>query len=214
MKPVLFGYFRSGTTYRIRAALNFKGVAYDYEPVNLVEGEQHSDAYKARNPQGLVPALVTGDAVMTQSPAILEWIEEAWPKPALLPSDSVERAKVRAFCAAIGCDIHPLQNLRVMKKLKADHSLTQDEAVAWSRHWITVGFTALEELAMRAGGQHGFVFPHGPSMAEIYLMPQMFNAERFGVDLTPFPRLVAANEAAQALPAFAQAHPSRQPDAT
>ncbi|TGY87238.1 maleylacetoacetate isomerase [Marinicauda algicola] len=212
MKPVLYGYFRSGTTWRVRAALNYKGVAYDYVPVNLVKGEQSQAGFKARNPQGLVPALEVEGATLTQSPAILEWIEETWPQPALLPGDPMLRAKVRAFCAAIGCDIHPIQNLRVLKKVKA---LTGAEEAGpdWARHWITLGFEALEEMVSPLDGAGGFLFGEGPSMAEIYLMPQMFNAERFGVDLEPFPKLVAANAAAQAVPEFAAAHPSRQPDA-
>lgn len=213
MKPVLYGYFRSGTTYRVQAALNFKKVDYDYHAVNLVDGEQSSEAYKVHNPQGLVPALIVDGTPLTQSPAILEWIEETWPDPALLPKDPMERAQVRAFCSAIGCDIHPIQNLRVMKKIRADYGASQDDAFAWARHWITIGFEALETLAADYNSQDGFLFPHGPTMAEIYLMPQMFNAERFDVDLKAFPRLVAAHEAAQGIPAFAAAHPSRQPDA-
>lgn len=212
MKPVLYGYFRSGTTWRVRAALNYKGVAYDYVPVNLVKGEQSDEAYKARNPQGLVPALETDAGMLTQSPAILEWIEETWPEPGLLPADPMLRAKVRAFCAAIGCDIHPIQNLRILKKVKA---LTgeDDAGPAWARHWITVGFEALEQMVSPLDGAGGFLFGEGPSLAEIYLMPQMFNAERFGVDLTPFPRLVAANTAALTVAEFAASRPSRQPDA-
>lgn len=212
MKPVLYGYFRSGTTYRVRAALNYKGVEYDYVPVNLAAGEQSGEAYRTKNPQALVPALEVDGATLTQSPAILEWIEERWPEPALLPHDPLLRARTRAFCAAIGCDIHPIQNLRVLKKVK---SLTgKDEAgPEWARHWITVGFEALEQMADPLDGAGGFLFGEGPSLAEIYLMPQMYNAERFGVDLTPFPRLVAANAAAQSVPEFAAAHPSRQPDA-
>lgn len=212
MKPVLYGYFRSGTTYRVRAALNYKGVEYDYVPVNLAGGEQSGSEYTAKNPQALVPALDVEGATLTQSPAILEWIEETWPEPALLPRQPMLRAKVRAFCAAIGCDIHPIQNLRVLKKVK---SLTgKDEAGAeWARHWITVGFEALERMVDPMDGAGGFLFGEGPSLAEIYLMPQIYNAERFGVDLKPFPKLVAANAAAQSVPGFAAAHPSRQPDA-
>lgn len=211
MKPVLYGYFRSGTSYRVRAALNYKGIAYDYVPVNLVKGEQAGPDYTARHPQGLVPALEVDGTTLTQSPAILEWIEETWPDPALLPARAMERAKVRAFCAAIGCDIHPIQNLRVLKKVKSLTDDSQEAAAEWARHWITIGFEALEEMA--EPGPEGFLFGTGPSLAEVYLMPQMFNAERFGVDLAPFPRLVAANAAAQAVPAFAAAHPSKQADA-
>jgi maleylpyruvate isomerase len=213
MKLVLHGYFRSGTTYRVRLALNWKGVPYETVAVNLVDGGQHTADYLARNPQGLVPALEADGRVLTQSPAIIEWIEETWPQRPLLPADPHERARVRAFAAAIGCDIHPIQNLRVMKKLRADHGADQDTATAWARHWIETGFVALEALAADAGGQDGFIFGGGPSLAEIYLLPQMFNARRFGVDLSPFPRLVAADAAARALPELAAAAPELQPDA-
>jgi len=213
MKLVLHGYFRSGTTYRVRLALNWKGLTYQTEPVNLVDGGQRAADYLARNPQGLVPALEADGRILTQSPAIIEWIEETWPDRPLLPADRFERARVRAFAAAIGCDIHPIQNLRVMKKLRADHGADQDGAAAWARHWIETGFTALEQMAADTGGSNGFLFGDGPSLAEIYLLPQMFNARRFGVDLAPFPRLVAADAAARALPELAAAAPELQPDA-
>lgn len=213
MKLVLHGYFRSGTTYRVRLALNWKGLKYQTVPVNLVDGGQRAADYLARNPQGLVPALEADGRILTQSPAIIEWIEETWPGRPLLPDDPFERARVRAFAAAIGCDIHPIQNLRVMKKLRADHGADQDTATAWARHWIETGFTALEEMAAHTGGQGGFIFGDGPSLAEIYLLPQMFNARRFGVEVTQFPRLVAADAAARALPELAAAAPELQPDA-
>ena len=213
MKLVLHGYFRSGTSYRTRLALNWKGAAYQTRPVNLVAGEQSGEAYRAKNPQGLVPALETPDGVLTQSPAILEWIEETWPGRPLLPANKGERAKVRAFAAAIGYDIHPIQNLRVTKRVSNALGAGQDGAQAWARHWITVGFEALERMAQSAGGVNGFLFGDGPSMAEIYLVPQMYNARRFGVEIDAFPRLVAADAAACALPEFAAAHPDAQPDA-
>lgn len=213
MKLVLHGYFRSGTSYRTRLALNWKGIEYQYVGVSLVDGEQHSDAYKAKNPQGLVPALEVDGQVLTQSVAILEWIEETFPERPLLPSDPMKRARVRAFAAAIGCDIHPLQNLRILKKARALSNDDPEAGPAWARHWISLGFEALEKLAEQADGQNGFLFGDGPSLAEIYLLPQMFNARRFGVDLTPYPRLVAADEAAGALPEFERAAPENQPDA-
>ncbi|MGY6627368.1 MAG: maleylacetoacetate isomerase [Oceanicaulis sp.] len=213
MKLVLHGYFRSGTTYRVRLALNWKGVPYESVAVNLVDGGQHAADYLARNPQGLVPALEADGRVLTQSPAIIEWLEEVFPERPLLPADPMKRARVRAFAAAIGCDIHPIQNLRVMKKLRADHGADQDGAIAWARHWIETGFTALEEMAADTGGSNGFLFGDGPSLAEIYLLPQMFNARRFGVDVAAFPHLVAADKAARALPELAAAAPELQPDA-
>ena len=213
MKLVLHGYFRSGTSYRTRLALNWKGVEYQYVAVNLATGEQHSDAYKSLNPQGLVPALEVDGQVLTQSVSILEWIEETFPERPLLPTAPIERARVRAFAAAIGCDIHPLQNLRILKKARELSGDDVEAGPAWARHWISVGFDALEQLADQADGQNGFVFGDGPTLAEIYLLPQMFNARRFGVDLTPYPRLVAADEAARALPEFERAAPENQPDA-
>lgn len=217
MKLVLHGYFRSGTTYRVRLALNWKGLDYDFVPVNLVEGEQSRPDYLARNPQGLVPALEADRVILTQSPAILEWLEEVFPDKPLLPSDPVQRARVRAFAAAIGCDIHPIQNLRVMKKVKADYGADQEGATAWARHWITTGFDALEQLAELSAQADreasGFLFGDGPTLAEVYLVPQMYNAHRFGVDLAPYPRLVAADAAARALPEFERAAPENQPGA-
>lgn len=214
---ILHGYFRSGTTWRVRLALNWKGVDYTVRPVNLVKGEQSEPAYTAKNPQGLVPALETPDGVLTQSPAILEWIEESCPDRPLLPSDPVQRAKVRAFAAVIACDIHPIQNLRVLKEVKKrcgpDPNDDQESTQAWARHWIETGFDALERIAKEAGGQNGFIFGDGPSMAEIHLLPQMFNARRFGVDVNRYPRLLAAEAAASALPELAAAAPERQPDA-
>ncbi|VXC74227.1 Maleylpyruvate isomerase [Oceanicaulis sp. 350] len=213
MKLVLHGYFRSGTSYRTRLALNWKGVEYQYVAVNLATGEQHSDAYKSLNPQGLVPALEVDGQVLTQSVSILEWIEETFPERPLLPTAPIERARVRAFAAAIGCDIHPLQNLRILKKARELSGDDAEAGPAWARHWISVGFDALEQLADQADGQNGFIFGDGPTLAEIYLLPQMFNARRFGVDLTAYPRLVAADEAARALPDFERAAPENQPDA-
>ena len=213
MTLTLHGYFRSGTTYRVRLALNWKGVDYAVSPVNLVTGAQHDSAFLAKNPQGLVPALEVDGRFLTQSPAILEWIEETYPDRPLLPADPVLRARVRAFAAAIGCDIHPIQNLRVMKKVRADFHQDQNGAQAWARHWIETGFSALETLAAEAPGQGGFLFTDAPTFAEIYLLPQMYNARRFGVDVSAFPRLVAADEAARALSEFEAAAPDNQPDA-
>jgi len=212
MKLVLHGYFRSDAAYRARLALNWNAVAYDYAPVNLVKGEQHSAIYRACNPQGLVPTLEVNGEILTQSVAIVEWIEETFPDRPLLPSTSLERAKVRAFAAAIGCDIHPLQNLRVLKEVRALTEDNPESGFNWARHWIKTGFEALEQLAESGSGQNGFLFSGGPTLAEIYLLPQMFNARRFGVDLTPYPRLVDADEVARALPEFARAAPENQPD--
>ena len=213
MSLQLHGYYRSGTTYRVRLALSWKGLDFAVIPINLLEAEHAKAEFKSLNPQGLVPALVADGQVLTQSTAILEWLEDAYPERPLLPSDPIEKAKVRAFCAAIGCDIHPIQNLRVMKKVRADFGLDQEGGFAWARHWIELGFDALEQLAAKAQGQNGFLFGSGPSLAEVYLVPQMSNARRFGVDVSAYPRLVEADEAANSLDAFVAAKPENQIDA-
>lgn len=207
----LHGFFRSGAAYRVRIALNLKGVAVRHVPHHLRKGEQRDPAYLALNPQGLVPALVTdqGD-VLTQSLAIIEWLEETHPTPALLPGDAVARAKIRAFCYAIACDIHPIQNLKVLQKLGSmGHG--QDEIDAWMRWVIGEGFTACEQLV--AGSTGPFAFGAAPTMADVLLVPQFLNARRAKLDLAPFPRLCAIEAACLALPAFAAAAPDKQPDA-
>ena len=207
---ILHDYFRSGTSYRTRIALNLKGVAYDQRGIDLREGQQRSTTFLALNPQGMVPALETEDVVLTQSPAILEWLEETHPEPPLLPADATGRAQVRAMAALIGCDIHPLNNLRV---LGAVRSLGADQAAvdAWAGRWIGAGFDALEVLVARHGD--GWCFGAAPTLADCYLIPQIYSARRFNVDLSPWPRLLAVETAALTHPAVAAAHPDRQPDA-
>lgn len=211
MDVVLHGYWRSGTSYRTRIALNLKGVSYRTQPVNLIEGEQRSEAFRRLNPQGLVPALEVDGAVLTQSPAILEWLEETWPEPPLLPAGGVERAQVRAMAALVGCDIHPLNNMRV---LKAVLNLSGGDAEAtgeWAAGWVNSGFEALEQQVAQHGD--GFCFGASPTLADCYLIPQMHSARRFKVALERFPHLMAVEAQAAALPAFAKAHPDGQPDA-
>ncbi|HEX8234291.1 MAG TPA: maleylacetoacetate isomerase [Caulobacteraceae bacterium] len=208
---ILHGYWRSGTSYRTRIALNLKGVAYEQRPVNLLTGEQKAAGYTGLNPQGLVPALRTDGEVLTQSPAILEWLEERFPEPPLLPQEASARAAVRAMAALVGCDIHPLNNLRVLKALKADFGAEQPSLDAWAARWIGEGFAALEAMVARHG--RGFCFGEAPTVADCYLIPQIYSARRFKVDMAVFPRLLGVDEAAQRLPAFADAHPDRQPDA-
>lgn len=210
---ILYGYFRSSSSYRSRIAFNLKGVAVQAEAVNLRDGDQKAQAFKALNPQGMVPALDTGEGVLTQSLAIIEWLDETHPEPPLLPKDAIQRAHVRAFAQTIACEIHPLHNLRVLKFIKQEYGADQAGLDAWCRHWIGEGLTACEAIA--AAQTHGgaFTFGDAPGLADICLVPQMFAAERFGTDLTPFPRLNAIRAACEALPAFADAHPARQPDA-
>jgi maleylpyruvate isomerase len=207
----LHGYWRSSAAYRLRIALALKGVAYEQVTHDLRTGEQGADAYRALNPQGLVPALETGNGVIVQSPAILEWIEERFPDPALLPAGADDRAAVRAMMAIVACDIHPLNNLRVQTMLRRDLGTADDAVAAWIARWIGDGFAALETLIARHG--RGFAFGDAPGLADCVLVPQVYSAERFAVDLTPYPALMAAADRARALDALAAAHPDRQPDA-
>lgn len=208
---VLHGYWRSGASYRVRIALNLKGLAFDQAPHDLRQGEQKSADYLALNPQGMVPALEVDGRVLIQSPAILEWLEETHPRPALLPGDARDRATVRAMAALIGCDIHPLNNLRVLGSLRRDFDADQATVDAWAARWISPGFDALQALVERHGA--GWSFGDAPTLADCYLIPQFYSARRFNIDLTPWPRLLAVEERALGHPAFAAAHPDRQPDA-
>lgn len=208
---ILHGYWRSGAAWRTRIALALKGLTYEQRGVDLRTGAQRSDAFVALNPQGMVPALEVEGAVLTQSPAILEWLEEVYPAPALLPPDTVGRAHVRAMAALIGCDIHPLNNLRVGKALRETFGADQAAVDAWAARWIGPGFEALEALTARHGA--GWCFGDAPTLADCYLIPQIYSARRFNVALDAFPRLLAIDAAAARHPAFIAAHPDAQPDA-
>lgn len=208
---ILHGYWRSGASYRVRIALNLKGIGYDNAAHDLRKGEQKATDYVALNPQGMVPALQHDDFVLTQSPAILEWLEETHPDPALLPKGANERATVRAMAALIGCDIHPLNNLRVLKAIRSEFNADQAAVDAWAAGWIAPGFDALEALVARHGA--GWSFGDAPTLVDCYLIPQMYSARRFNMDLSPWPRLLAVEQTALAHPAFASAHPDVQPDA-
>jgi maleylacetoacetate isomerase len=206
----LYSYWRSSTSYRVRIALNLKGIAYETIPVDLVAGDQNAPGYAAVNPSQGVPTLVLDDGtVLTQSMAILEFLEESHPIPPILPREPVLRARVRAASLAVATDIHPLNNLRVIARLKAmGHS--QDEAVAWMVEWMARGFAAISRMIEP---ESPFCFGDTPTMADICLVPQLYNAHRWGVDLSAFPRLVQIEERCLARPAFAAAQPGRQPDA-
>ncbi|HSZ53430.1 MAG TPA: maleylacetoacetate isomerase [Caulobacteraceae bacterium] len=211
MTTILHGYWRSTASYRVRIALNLKGVAHDQHTLDLRQGAQRSDGYLTLNPQGLVPSLEIGGTVLTQSLAILEWLDEVHPTPPLLPSSPAARAVVRAMAGTIASDIHPLNNLRVLNALRGDFAAADAQVQAWIARWIAEGFGALEQQVEQHGG--AFAFGDFPTLADCCLVPQIYSAERFAVDLTPFPRLVAVGTRALALPAFAAAHPDRQPDA-
>ncbi|PXX96649.1 maleylacetoacetate isomerase [Halomonas sp. LBP4] len=211
----LYGYFRSSAAYRVRIALNLKGLEYDQALVNLVKGEQSGDAFRALNPQGLVPLLSIDDGThLTQSLAICEYLEERYPEPPLLPIDPAERARVRALAQLVACEIHPLNNLRVLKYLVHELKLDDDAKLAWYRHWITEGFGALEAMLSREAGSGDFCHGDAPTLADICLVPQVYNAERFECDLSAYPRIrrIVANCHAQE--AFQQAAPGAQPDAS
>lgn len=210
MTLTLHSAWRASAPYRVRIGLNLKGLTYDYAPVDLAAGQQGSDTYKAVNRQSLVPALDVDGEVLTQSLAILEWLEETHPEPPLLPKDPFDRARVRAMCGVIACDIHPLNNLRILKTL-ARLDVGQPAIDAWIHRWIGDGFAALEPMVARHG--RGFAFGDTPTLADCLLVPQVYNARRFNVDLAPFPALTAAADQAADLPAIAAAHPSKQPDA-
>ena len=210
----LYDYWRSSAAYRTRIALNLKGVSYDLHEVHLIKGggAQKTPEYRAKNPQGLVPALqLESGEVLSQSLAIIEYLEETIAAPPLLPADAVGRAQVRAMAAHIACDIHPLNNLRVLNYLKGPLGHDQAAVDTWYRHWIAEGFSALESQAKITSG--GFLHGAAVSLADICLAPQMFNARRFNCDLAPYPTLVQIDDRYQQIDAFARAHPDCQPGA-
>lgn len=206
----LHGYFRSGAAYRVRIALNLKGLPVEHSFRHLRKGEQRAPDYLALNPQGLVPTLELDDGTMlTQSLAIIEWLNETYPTAPLLPSDPLQRARVRAFALAIACDIHPVQNLRVIAAVREIGG--EDAAQAWAKRVNAEGLAACEKLIANEPGP--FCFGQQPTLADICLVPQLGNARRFGVDVSAFPRLLQAEAACKALPAFADAAPEKQGDA-
>ena len=209
----LYSFFRSGTSHRLRIALNLKGVATDYVAVDLRVDEQQGDAFKSVNPQQMVPALDTGQQVLIQSPAIIEWLEEKHPMPALLPAGPDDRAHVRALAAMVGCDIHPLNNRRVLQTLRKQFGANEDAINAWCATWISAGFDAYEAL-IAADKQRGrFSFGDTPTLADVFLIPQVESARRFKVDMARWPLISAIDKACGELEAFNKAVPMAQPDA-
>ncbi len=211
----LYSYWRSSAAYRVRIALNLKGLAYSAVPVHLVRdgGEQHGAEYAALNPQELVPTLVHGDRSISQSLAIIEYLDESFLPSRLLPGDARSRARVRALAQLVGSDIHPLNNLRVLRYFEQAWNVPQSERDEWVRHWIVEGFSAMEKLVCRNVATGEFCHGDAPGLADCCLVPQVFNARRFGVDMSAFPTLVRIDGACCELPQFAAAHPARQPDA-
>jgi maleylpyruvate isomerase len=214
LDQVLHTYFRSSASYRVRIALNLKGIEARHVCVHLNRngGEQFGAEFTALNPQALVPVFSEGGAHIGQSLAIMEYLEEKYPRPPLLPVSLDDRAFVRQVASSIACDIHPLNNLRVLKYLTNPLALSNEAKNAWARHWIELGLDALEAMLSRSTRTGVFCFGDAPTMADCCLVPQMFSARRFELDLSHFPKLLAIDAACQTLPAFAQAHPSRQSD--
>ncbi|GAA5524467.1 maleylpyruvate isomerase [Microbulbifer aestuariivivens] len=230
----LHGYFRSSASYRVRIGLNLKGLNYDYRAVNLLQNEHRAEGYTHLNPQGLVPALVDDGTVLTQSLAILEWLEETHPEPPLLPQAPVERARIRALAYGIACDIQPIQNLRTLRYLQAEYGLSEEEKNRWIRHWIHEGFVALEKQLERQLERQAerhidsklqrqpdqqpeagpFAAGEKPGLFECCLIPQIYSAERFGMDITEYPAIHRILLACNENPAFIQARPENQPDST
>jgi maleylacetoacetate isomerase len=206
-KPILFDYYRSSAAYRVRIALNLKSVDYDSASINLAGGEQKRDEYRARNPQGLVPMLEIDGRRIVQSLAIIDYLDASRPEPPLVPKDAADRAHVLALALVVACDIHPLNNLRVLKHLVGPLGQDEDAKNAWIATWIGQGFAALEAMAAPRAGR--FLFGDAPGLADICLVPQMYNARRFEVPLDDYPLLVRADAEATALEAFAAAHPDR-----
>lgn len=209
---ILYSYFRSSAAYRARIALNLKGLAYEQRAVHLLKGEQRGDAYLRLNPQGLVPMLEVGSFRLTQSLAIMEYLDEKYPQPPLLPAALEDRAWVRALALEIACDIHPLNNLRVLQYLGRELNVEEAKRDDWYRHWIRLGFEAIESQLMPRAADR-FCFGEAPTLADVCLVPQVANSQRLKMPLAPYPRIAAINDACLALPAFADARPEVQPDA-
>jgi maleylacetoacetate isomerase len=211
----LYTYFRSSAAFRVRIALNLKGLGYESIPTHLLRGggEQHRPEYRAINPQGLVPALDDAGTLISQSLAIVEYLDETHPSPPLLPGTPYDRAAIRSLACVIACDIHPLNNLRVLQYLRDTLGQGEDALARWNREWISRGFAALETSISRHSGDGRHCYGSQVTLADICLLPQVFNSRRYQLDLAPYPRLAAVARHLEALPAFASARPEAQPDA-
>jgi maleylacetoacetate isomerase len=211
----LYTFFRSSASFRVHIALNLKGLKYEQAPIHLRRGggEQLSAAYKAINPQALVPALEDGGKILTQSLAIIEYLEERYPQPPLLPRDPADKAVVRSMALIIACEVHPIQNLRVLQYVKREYNQSDEQVNRWAQHWIDLGLAALEQTIVAQARRGRFCFGDTPTLADICLVPQLGNARRYGCDLSPYPAIMEIEKNCMALPAFADAVPEKQPDA-
>jgi maleylpyruvate isomerase len=209
----LYGYFRSSASYRIRIILNLKNLEHESIAVMLNRGEQHENGFRSINPMGFVPVLDAEGDLLAQSPAIAEYLEEEYPTRPLLPVGSIPRARVREMMHTIGCDIHPLQNLRVLKHLRSEYSQDDEGVKDWCQKWMGAGFLAFENLAAQRSDNGTFAFGDTLSLADVWLIPQVYNARRFDLDMTPYPTITSIDKHCQDLPEFAKAHPSAQEDA-
>jgi len=211
----LYTFFRSSASYRVRIALNMKGLSYEQSPIHLRRGggEQLTAAYKAINPQALVPALEDNDKILTQSLAIIEYLDETHPNPPLLPKDSANKALVRSMAMVIACEVHPIQNLRVLNYVKKEYNQTDEQVNRWAQHWIDLGLAALEQMILAQPKRGKFCLGDMPTLADICLIPQLGNARRYGCDVSRYPSILSIEKACMAIPAFANAAPEKQPDA-
>jgi maleylpyruvate isomerase len=211
----LYTFFRSSASFRVRIALNLKGLSYDQAPIHLRRGggEQLMAAYKSINPQALVPALEDNGKILTQSLAIIEYLEEKYPEPPLLPADPADKAFVRSMALVIACEVHPIQNLRVLNHVKATYSQTDAQVNQWAQQWIDLGLSALEQMILGQPQRGKFCFGDAPTLADICLIPQLGNARRYGCDLSKYPTILAIEKSCMSVPAFANAAPEKQPDA-
>ena len=210
---ILYTYFRSSAAFRVRIALNLKNLAAEQRSIHLLNKQNRLPEYKSINPQGFVPYLIDGDIRLAQSLAIIEYLDECYPDPPLLPADAVERAQTRAIAQLIACDIHPVNNKRILDYLGEDLGVDEERRKKWYRHWVEDGFAALERVLQEHAGRGGFCIGDMPTLADVCLVPQVFNAQRFKCDMSAYPRIAAVHERCMKLTAFDAAQPSKQPDA-